>query len=58
MVKLDRDALPFERSWLDSTVVDPRSNHFYFNYGESNKITTKGPPQWGFNGWIFYFIFY
>jgi hypothetical protein len=23
-----------------------------------DKITTKGPLQLGFNGWIFYFIFY
>jgi hypothetical protein len=31
MVKLIRDALPLERSWLDLAVVDPRSNHHYFN---------------------------
>jgi hypothetical protein len=31
MVKLIRDALPLERSWLDSIVVDPWSNLCYFN---------------------------
>jgi hypothetical protein len=25
--------------------------------GVVDKITTKGPFQWGFNDWIFYFIF-
>jgi hypothetical protein len=24
--------------------------------GVVNKITTKGPLQWGFNGWTFYFF--
>jgi hypothetical protein len=43
MVKLIGDALPLERSWLDSTVVDPRSNLCYFNCSEIDKMTTKGP---------------
>jgi hypothetical protein len=30
---LVRDAFPLERSWLDSTVVDLRSNLCHFNYG-------------------------
>jgi hypothetical protein len=49
-----RDELPLERKWFDSTLVDPRSNLCYFNCGRSRQITTKGPLQWGFNGWTFY----
>jgi hypothetical protein len=53
MVKPDQDAFPFEKSWLDSTVVDPRSNHCHFNYGGSRQDINKRALQWGFNGWLF-----
>jgi hypothetical protein len=36
-----RDALPLERSWLDLTVVDPRSNLCYFNHGGSRQDNNK-----------------
>jgi hypothetical protein len=36
-----RDALPLERSWIDSTVVDPRSNLCYFNCGGSRQNKKK-----------------
>jgi hypothetical protein len=42
MVKLISDALPFKRSWLDSTVVDPRSNLCYFNCS-GDRQQQKGP---------------
>jgi hypothetical protein len=44
MVKLIRDALPLERSWLDSTVVDPRSNLSYFNCGGDRQDNNKRAP--------------
>jgi hypothetical protein len=43
MVKLIRDAFPFERSWLDSTVADPRRNLCYVNCSGDRQDTTKGP---------------
>jgi hypothetical protein len=53
-----RDAFPFERSWLASTVLDPRSNLCYFNCsGISTQENKRAPPK-GFNGWKFSFIFF
>jgi hypothetical protein len=40
-----RDALTFERSWLDSAVVYPGNYLCYFNCGRVDDITTKGPLQ-------------
>jgi hypothetical protein len=36
-----RDALPLERSWLDSTVMYPRSNLCYFNCSEGRQNNNK-----------------
>jgi hypothetical protein len=44
MVKLIRDALPFERSWFDSTVVDPRSNFCFFNCSGDRQDNNKKAP--------------
>jgi hypothetical protein len=52
MVKLIRDALPLERSQLDSTVVIQGAITAALTMVGVDKIT-KGPLQWGFNGWIF-----
>jgi hypothetical protein len=49
-VKLIGDALPPERSWLDSAVVDPRSNRCSFTAVGVDKITTEGSLLWGFMG--------
>jgi hypothetical protein len=40
------------------TVVDPRSKLCYFNCRRSKENNNKRAPPMGFNGWIFYFIFY
>jgi hypothetical protein len=51
MVKLIRDALPLERSRLDSTVVIQGAITATLTMvGIVDKITTKEPLQSGFNG--------
>jgi hypothetical protein len=35
------NALPLERSWLDMTVVDPRSDLCYFNCGRGRESYNK-----------------
>jgi hypothetical protein len=40
-----RDALPLERSCLDSTVVDPRRKLCYFNCVWSRQDNNKGPSN-------------
>jgi hypothetical protein len=39
-----RDALPLERSWLYSVVVDPRINLCYFNCGRGRQNNKKRDP--------------
>jgi hypothetical protein len=40
-----RDALPLERGWIYSVVVDPRSNLCYFNCGRGRENNKKGTLQ-------------
>jgi hypothetical protein len=42
-----RDEFPLERSWLDLAVVDSSRISATFTVVEVDKITTKGPLQWG-----------
>jgi hypothetical protein len=54
-----RDALSLEKSWLDSTVVDPGSNHCYFNCGRSSRqINNRRALPMGFYWLDILFIFY
>jgi hypothetical protein len=54
-----RDALPFERGWLDPTVVIQGAISATLTaVGVVDKVKAKGHLQWGFNRWILYIYIY